>query len=235
MAIFIKSFITGFSGAMMPGSLLTYTMEKSMRSGVKAGFLTSLGHALLELVLVILLFLGVGKYLEIPLAQMIIGLLGGTVLIFFGAGMVRDALKGNLSIDMKDPSASNNGAMGTILGSAAVSATNPYFLVWWATAGLGLMMDAHNVLGLTGVVLFYIGHILSDFSWYTFVSFIIGKTRQFINMKTYRIIIAILGAVLIAFGIRFLISSGKTLFGLLGAGGSHQSMPLALGSPAYPF
>lgn len=82
MDIFIKSFIIGFSGAIMPGSLLTYTMEKSIKSGPRAGIAVSVGHALLELLLVILLFLGVGRYLQTPLAQVIIGTIGGIVLIF---------------------------------------------------------------------------------------------------------------------------------------------------------
>jgi len=70
---------------MMPGSLLTYTIDRSMKSGPKAGLFVSIGHALLELVLVILLFAGLGKYLEAPAAQAVIGIIGGVVLVFFGA------------------------------------------------------------------------------------------------------------------------------------------------------
>jgi threonine/homoserine/homoserine lactone efflux protein len=215
MDIFIQSLIIGFSGAMMPGSLLTYTIEKSMKIGPKAGFLVSVGHSLLELLLVILLFLGLGKYLETPLAQMIIGILGGAVLIFFGVSMIKDVVQGKINIEMKESTTSKSG--GIILGSALISASNPYFAVWWAAVGLGLMMNAYNLLGLAGVVLFYTGHILADFTWYMSVSFVIGKTRRFINMKVYRVIIIILGAVLIGFGAGFLVASGKTALGLMGA------------------
>lgn len=194
----------------MPGSLLTYTIEKSLKNGVKAGPLVSLGHSLLELVLVILLFIGVGQYLETPPAQMIIGFLGGAVLIFFGISMIKDVAQGRIHVDIK--SASDTNSRGIILQSMLVSASNPYFAVWWASIGLGLMMDAYNLLGVAGVALFYTGHILSDFSWYSLVSLVIGKTRRFINMKVYRIVIVILGAVLIAFGLKFLVSSGKMLF-----------------------
>jgi threonine/homoserine/homoserine lactone efflux protein len=211
--IFLQSFIIGFSGAMMPGSLLTYTIDKSMKSGPKAGLFVAFGHALLELVLVILLFLGIGKYLETPAVQTVIGGLGGSVLIFFGAGMIRDVARGRINIEMKESTASKSG--GIVLGSALVSASNPYFSVWWAAVGLGLMMNAYNLLGLTGVLLFYTGHILSDFTWYTFVSFVIGKTRRFINMKVYKVIIIVLGAVLAAFGIGFLVSAVKMVPSLI--------------------
>lgn len=209
MDIFIKSFIIGFSGAIMPGSLLTYTMEKSIKSGPRAGIAVSVGHALLELLLVILLFLGVGRYLQTPLAQVIIGTIGGIVLIFFGVGMIRDVLQGKVSIETGESASYGN--RNTVLGGALVSASNPYFSFWWASVGLGLMMKAYNLLGISGIVLFYTGHILSDFVWYTFVSFAIGKTRRFMNARLYRAAIIILGAFLIFFGAGFLVSAVKTV------------------------
>lgn len=197
----------------MPGSLLTYTLDKSIKTGAKAGILISIGHALLELALVILIFLGVGKYLGTSVAQMIIGILGGLVLIFFGAGMVKDIAKGNISIDFNKPS---DGKYGNIVvGGALISASNPYFIIWWAAVGLGLIMNAYNSFGIAGVVLFYTGHILSDFTWYCFISILISKTRTFINLKVYKIVIAVLGVCLVGFGLSFLIASVKIAYGFL--------------------
>lgn len=207
--VFFKSLLIGYSGALMPGSLLTYTLDKSIKTGAKAGFLISIGHALLELVLVILIFLGVGKYLGTSTAQLIIGILGGIVLVFFGVSMVKDIYLGRVNIDFKKQS---DGKYGNIvIGGAIISASNPYFIIWWAAVGLGLMMNAYNSLGLIGVILFYFGHILADFSWYMFISIIISKTRSFINLKVYKIIIVFLGICLIGFGLNFLVSSVKIL------------------------
>jgi threonine/homoserine/homoserine lactone efflux protein len=205
--------LIGYSGAMMPGSLLTYTLDKSIKTGAKAGILISIGHALLELALVILIFLGVGKYLGTAVAQMIIGMLGGLVLIFFGAGMVKDIVKGNISVDFNKPA---DGKYGNIVvGGALISASNPYFIIWWAAVGLGLIMNAYNSFGIAGVILFYSGHILSDFTWYFFISVLISKTRTFINLKVYKIVIALLGVCLVGFGLSFLIASVKIAYGFL--------------------
>ena len=100
--VFLQSMLIGYSGAIMPGSLLTYTLEKSIKSGTKAGVMISIGHSLLELVLVILIFLGIGKYLGTPPVQMIIGIIGGIVLIFFGANMIRDMYLGKVNINFAD-------------------------------------------------------------------------------------------------------------------------------------
>jgi threonine/homoserine/homoserine lactone efflux protein len=85
----------------------------------------------------------------------------------------------------------------------ALSASNPYFLLWWAVVGLGFVMQSYNTMGYVGVAVYYIGHILADFIWYGAVSFIVGKTRKFIKEKPYRIVIIILGALLIFFGGNF--------------------------------
>src|SRR5665647_214152 len=160
MQVFLQSMLIGYSGAIMPGSLLTYTLDKSIKSGTKAGLMISIGHALLELVLVILIFLGIGKYLGTPLTQLIVGILGGIVLIFFGVSMVKDIYLGKVSIDLKNEP---DGKYGNILiGGGLISASNPYFMVWWAAVGLGLIMNAYNTFGLIGVILFYFGHIMSD-------------------------------------------------------------------------
>jgi threonine/homoserine/homoserine lactone efflux protein len=206
----VQSMIIGYSGALMPGSLLTYTLDKSIRSGAKAGLLISIGHALLELVLVLLIFLGIGKYLGTTLAQLIIGLLGGIVLVYFGVKMIKDIYAGKVTIDFRKQTESKYGNI--IVGGALISATNPYFIVWWAAVGMGLIMNAYNTFGLTGVILFYLGHIASDITWYVFVSTLISKTRSFINQKVYRIIVTILGICLIGFGASFLIASAKIVW-----------------------
>lgn len=203
--IFLQSMLIGYSGAIMPGSLLTYTLEKSMKSGAKAGLMISIGHALLELVLVVLLFLGVGKYLRTTPAQILIGSIGGIVLAFSGFSMIKDAYSGKITIDFKNVTDNKKG--NVLIGGALISATNPYLIVWWAAIGLGLIMNSYSIFGLVGIAVFYLGHILSDITWYVFVAALIGKTRNFINLKVHKIIIVILGTVLIGFGISFIASS----------------------------
>ncbi|HEY8391444.1 MAG TPA: LysE family transporter [Capillibacterium sp.] len=199
--IFMESLLIGYSGAVMPGSLLTYTLERSMQTGVKAGFMISLGHSLLELILVILLYLGFGPYLSADLAQIIIGLAGGIVLLILGGKMVKQSRSGQVTIPQ--PAATRTGKGSMLLGGALISAANPYFTLWWAVVGLGLMMKAFNRFGPAGILLFYLGHIFSDFSWYLFVAWLIGKTRSFLSLKVYKVLIICLGVCLIAFGISF--------------------------------
>ncbi len=48
--IFSAALVAGFSGAMMPGPMLSVTINSCARRGFKAALLVVLGHAILELI-----------------------------------------------------------------------------------------------------------------------------------------------------------------------------------------
>ena len=123
------------------------------------------------------------------------------MLIYMGIDMIIGSIRNKVSVHMDD--SSNPKSRGMFLSGIVISATNPYFLLWWAVIGLGFIMQSYNSLGLLGVIIYYIGHICADFIWYGFISIVVGRTRQFIKDKPYRIIICILGCLLIFFGGKF--------------------------------
>lgn len=195
--IFISALAVAFSGAMMPGPLLTYTIRQSLNAGPYSGFVIIAGHAILELFLIVMIFMGFDIVLQSDSAQSVIGLVGGLLLVYMGADMVINSLKNKLTIELNN----NKSKTGNMLFSGfAISAANPYFLLWWAIIGLGFLIQAYKLFGTVGVLVFFTGHILADFIWYGFVSVVVGTTRKFIKVNLYRIIIAFLGGVLIFFG-----------------------------------
>lgn len=197
ISIFLAAYAIGFSGAVMPGPLLTYTIKQALNCGPRAGFIIIIGHALLELLLIGLIFLGFDVILQSVIAQIIIGIVGGILLIYMGGKMVYDALKKRIKIELDNNKVNTRNMM---ISGAVISAASPYFIIWWAIIGLGLLLQAYKSFGVTGVLIFYIGHICADFTWYGALSLIIGKTRKFISERLYYILIIGLGVVLIYFG-----------------------------------
>ncbi len=207
-ALYLSALVLGLSGALMPGSLLTYTVRSALSSGPRAGFVITAGHALLELLLIVLIFFGFDLILQSGAAQIAIGLIGGALLSLMGAGMLRSALKNTLTVQMEE---GGDGARNMAVSGMVISAMNPYFLLWWAIIGLGFLLKAYQTFGVPGVAAFYVGHISIDFLWYGGISVIIGKTRRFIKQGLYRVIVGALGGVLVYFGVMFFVNAVKAV------------------------
>jgi threonine/homoserine/homoserine lactone efflux protein len=190
----VTSFIVALSGALMPGPLLTVTVGEAARRGFWAGPLIMVGHALLELALVLLLLAGVGVWLHRPAVLGTVGVLGAGLLAWMGVGLLKASRHSHLELDVRSDSGLHPVAAGVLM-----SAANPYWLIWWLTIGLGYVMFSMK-FGLLGVVLFYLGHILADFAWYTLVSGAVARGRRFLSDRYYRGFLAGCGVFLFAFG-----------------------------------
>ncbi len=208
--IFISAFIVGLSGAMMPGPLLTYNINATLHKGFIAGPLLIVGHALLELILIVLIILGFNKLLANSIFTAVLGMIGGSVLLWMGYGMISSALKKEISLEKK-PGHKKHKQSKLIISGALVSISNPYWVLWWATIGLTYLTRAYS-FGLTGIAVFYTGHILADFGWYSFVSWILVMGKRFINDRIYRILVITFGILLIYFAGSFILDGVKTLF-----------------------
>jgi threonine/homoserine/homoserine lactone efflux protein len=190
----VTSFIVALSGALMPGPLLTLTVGEAARRGFWAGPLIIVGHALLELALVLLLLAGVGVWLHRPLVLGLVGVVGAGMLGWMGLGLCQAARHSHLEFDPQGDSSLNPVVAGVLM-----SAANPYWLIWWLTIGLGYVMFSMKY-GLLGVALFFVGHILADFAWYTLVSGAVAQGRRFISDRAYRGFLGACGVFLFVFG-----------------------------------
>ena len=193
-AIAATSLLLGFSGAMMPGPLLTLTISESARRGMRAGPQLIAGHALLEGSLVILLLLGLADLVQRPGVFASIALVGGATLMWMGYTMVR-GLSG-LSLNL---SVASQKSVSPVLAGALVSLANPYFTLWWATIGIGYLTVTID-RGWAGGITFYIFHILADLLWYSLIALAVSRGKSLLSDKAYRGLIACCAIFLVLFG-----------------------------------
>ena len=200
--IFATSWIVGLSGAVSPGPLLAYDIKETLRIGPWAGPAISLGHSILELGIVALLYFGAAAIVDSNVAQICISIIGGSFLIFMAATFMKNSVK-----DSKITGTSNTSyfdKMGPIIGGIVVTISNPYWSIWWVTVGLAYLVWSQEY-GVAGVACFYFGHILADFAWFTFVSIIISSGRKIIVGKIYKIMLVLCGVGMGGMGLYFLI------------------------------
>ncbi|ACL70081.1 LysE family transporter [Halothermothrix orenii] len=205
-ALFVSAFIIGFSGAMMPGPLLTYVINGSLRKGFKAGPLLIVGHAILELILIVLLLLGLNNLFSNQIFTSALGLIGGSILLWMGYGMIKSVIKREISLEGQVENKVN--IAGLVLPGAIVSISNPYWVLWWATVGMTYLAKSHQQ-GVLGTGAFFTGHILADFVWYSFISWLVVFGRKLLNDRMYRGLVALFGIILIYFALMFMYDGVK--------------------------
>lgn len=208
--IFLLAFVTGLSGALMPGPLLAMTIgQVSLTGSWLVVPLMMAGHAALEMVVVGLLIAGLVQALRSPWPRGIISLVGGSVLLWMGYGMVLSAGSLSLSAGHAEQALS---PWGLFLAGAAISALNPTFLPWWATVGAGGMAQlAPRTAG--EYLSFYLGHELSDFGWYGLVGLALVSGRGFLSPAVYQALVLLCGVAVIGLALLFMYTGVRVLRG----------------------
>jgi threonine/homoserine/homoserine lactone efflux protein len=189
----------------MPGPLLTVTVSESTQRGAIAGPMMILGHAILELSLVLALLSGLAPFLKRDEVFVVIALVGGCILFWMAVSMFRSLPTLRLDLTGEEQKPRN-----LIVAGILLSLANPYWTIWWATIGLGYIL--HSVkFGIGGVIAFFIGHIMADLAWYAFISFSVAKGRTLFNDTIYRRLIGGCALFLIIFAGYFFYSGIERL------------------------
>ena len=207
--IFVSSFVIALSGALMPGPLLSATISESSQRGFVAGPLLIAGHGLLELFLVTILILGLAPFFQLPAVFATSAIAGSAILLWMASGMLR-SLPG-LSLDV----APRQGRLNhPVFSGIVMSVSNPYWIIWWATIGIGYILYSRQ-FGMWGLVFFFTGHILADLVWYSSVAAVVAGGRRFLTDRLYRGLIAICAVFLIAFAGYFAYAGFDKLRGII--------------------
>jgi threonine/homoserine/homoserine lactone efflux protein len=188
------------SGVLSPGPMTAATLAAGTRSR-HAGAVMALGHAIVELPLMVLIIVGVGHFFKFEGVKLAIGLVGGAFLVFLGVRMVQDSRR---PIDIKPANAARNDLVAGIM----MTAGNPLFLLWWATIGLGLAIQASE-LGLFAFVLFALIHWLCDLGWLEALSFAGFKGTRLLSDRGQRIVLLVCGLALLFFAANFFYDAAK--------------------------
>lgn len=204
--VFVISFIVALTGALSPGPMLTFTIYKALKGkrGYLAGLFITLGHATLELTLILALLFGASFFLQNPIVYTLIGIIGGFLLMGYGGMVIKDTYDNPMEVSLGEIKEENvKGFTGnSFLGGIVVSISNPFWTLWWAGIGLSLMVQLNiGFDNLLGLVLFYFGHELGDLVWFLPISMLVYLGGKSLNPKIYRGVLIGCGIFMMLFGL----------------------------------
>ncbi len=200
--IFATSFVIGFSGALVPGPVLSVTIHEAGRRGARAGPLIVLGHGIAEVAITVALIAGLSSLLSSWDVRKFIAVGGGVVLIWMGLTML---IKIRMRVQELESGevTGKRGTLTPVLLGMTTTVSNPYWFGWWGTIGATLVVTASD-LGWKGIAAFVTGHILSDLVWYTIVSYLVSVGLRYTRRLWYRVVFGICASLLVALGILFI-------------------------------
>ncbi|MHC4251147.1 MAG: LysE family transporter [Planctomycetota bacterium] len=215
LAVFAGSFSLGLTGAMPPGPMFAATVMHARRWGWRSGVLVSSGHGLLEAGMVALLLAGAGAALERPAVVRAVAVAGGIFLAALGTATVFRPPEppsdgGAAPADPPDTST----WWRPFAAGIWTSATHPYWFGWWALAGAGAVLAVAGRLGLAGVAAFFVGHVLADFVWFTFVAATVAAGMKMFSDAAFKKLFVACGVMILGFGL-FFVAAGVFFPGAL--------------------
>jgi threonine/homoserine/homoserine lactone efflux protein len=193
------------SGALAPGPLFFGLLMHGSKEGARAGFSCAIGHMMVELPLVLALSLGLLAAASQPTIKSIIGLIGGLGLICFGALQIYDTVKNKPEFGGA-PKSGKIPASSLILG-LALTALNPYFILWWLTIGSVLIVQALAFAAITGVLIMYVSHVWMDYAYLTAIAHLGKRGSTIIGSRYYKLVIIAFGVILIYYGSTFILNT----------------------------
>lgn len=201
-AFLFSVMIISLSGVLMPGPVTTVVLAKGARQPL-AGSLVALGHGVVELPLIALIYFGVGVLFQKTPVKIGIGVLGGVFLLYMGIDMLRNFRKVEVKTEEKD--------LNPFLAGIILSAGNPYFLIWWATVGANLVLKS-LAFGITGLFLLAVFHWFWDLAWLQFLSRMSYQGGKFFGKKLQMGVFVVCGLAMIYFGLNFIVSALMTFW-----------------------
>ncbi len=180
----------------MPGPMFAVTLAKSYKSPW-AGALISLGHAVIEVPLILLIYFGFAQFFQNITVQLGLSVAGGAMIIWLGISMFR----ARTEVVQKGKDLPYNAFVAGIV----TSGFNPFFLLWWATIGSMLIMKFLG-FGTIGLTLLIIVHWLCDLVWLSLVSILVYRTHALWGRRFQEWVFIACSLLLIGFGGWFLVS-----------------------------
>lgn len=82
---------------------------------------------------------------------------------------------------------------------------NPYWVLWWATVGMGQLASLTAKHGARAWPVFFAGHILADYVWYIFIAVLVALSGRALNPAFHHGLIVVCGLGTAVLGVLFII------------------------------
>jgi threonine/homoserine/homoserine lactone efflux protein len=190
------------SGVLAPGPLLFANLAYASRHDKWSGIKVSCGHTIVEVLLIMAISTGLFTIDAARKYSSVIGLMGGIAILTFAGLQIATLVKKR---GLKYAISRIGGNQAPLIAGISFSALNPFFILWWFTAGLKLISDSAQFGVIVGLIILFTFHIWMDFAWLVLTAYLYSKGSSFLNSRLYRLMIFGLAMFLLYYGLNLVL------------------------------
>jgi threonine/homoserine/homoserine lactone efflux protein len=196
--ILFSYIILGLALAAPIGPVNSARLDKGIRSGFWHAWIVGTGSMIADAIFMLLVYIGMVQFLDVPAVQIFLWLFGAFVLIYTGTESITNMKSFSLNEERTKDSLSKSFLTGFIM-----SISSPLSILFWL--GIYGSVLAKTAAGNgTGYLLIYSCMIFLGLTlWDIFVAFLTTFLRRYFNSNILILISALSGISLIGFGIYF--------------------------------
>ncbi|MFF2450037.1 LysE family transporter [Neobacillus sp. NPDC058068] len=198
ISILISYLILGFTLAAPIGPVNSARLDKGIKNGFWHSWIVGTGALFADGIFMLLVYLGMVQFLDIPMIQIFLWLFGGFVLIYSGIESIKNSNNITLNYSRKKES-----LFKCFLTGFIVSITNPLTILFWLGIYGSILAKTIQTNGTEMLLLYSSMIFLGLIFWDLFVATLISGFRNLLNLKSLIAISIVSGVSLIVFGIYF--------------------------------
>ncbi|UOE92059.1 MULTISPECIES: LysE family translocator [Bacillaceae] len=208
MSVFLGYILLGLSLAAPIGPVNAAQLDRGIKNGFFHAWLVGLGATVADGIYMLLVFLGLVHFIEIPFMQTFLWLFGFFVLVYTGYESLLGANKINLS-EMRSQKESH---IKSFMSGFFMSLFNPLTILFWLGIFGSILAKTVTSYG-TGQVILYVGAIFIGITvWDITMATLASTLRKYLSTRLLRTISILSGISLIGFGVYFGIEAASVLF-----------------------
>lgn len=206
--ILLSYIILGLTLAAPIGPVNSSRIDKGIKNGFWHAWIVGAGSMIADAIFMLLVFLGVVQFLDIPIVQIFLWIFGAFILLYSG---IESILKSN--IISLNYSREKESLFKCFMTGFIMSITSPLSILFWLGIYGSVLAKTASTYG-SGLMLIYSSMIFLGLTiWDVFMAFLTTGFRKYLNDKSLMAISIISGASLIVFGLYFGYQGIDALFG----------------------
>ncbi|WEG10898.1 LysE family transporter [Pullulanibacillus sp. KACC 23026] len=190
------------------GPVNSARLDKGIKNGFWHAWIVGFGAIVADACFMMLVYLGLVRFINIPIVQIFLWLFGGFVLIYTGIEAVKTANKFKFDYRNKTDS-----IVSCFVTGFFITITSPLSILFWLGIYGSVLAETAVNNGFSRVLLYSAMIFLGITIWDLFVATLTSGFKRFFNYRMLIVISALSGVSLILFGVYFVWQGLKAIFG----------------------